>query len=222
MTVAELSSNLFNLNCIGWPDSSWTVYLVISLWLDFYWVTSRWFDCNWTVYWVTWVWLNCVLSDLTLAELPTGWLVSWTVNWVNRFCLLIVLQLSVVELSQALADLFGGDWPPFEMSTGWLYSYWIVYWLSWMLLNSHRLCMLPEFTLSELSIEWVKSYWTAYWLSWMLLNCHKLYMICVQSDFFAIWIVYWVTIVFSTVLYTGYLECCWIFTGSNWIVCRVI
>ena len=32
-----------------------------------------WFNFSWTVYWVTWLWLNCLLVDLTLADLYTGW-----------------------------------------------------------------------------------------------------------------------------------------------------
>ena len=51
-----------------------------------------------------------------------------------------------------------------ELSTGWLDSYWTVYWLSWMLLNCHRLYSWTvcrcDFTLAELSIGWLDSGWT--------------------------------------------------------------
>jgi len=77
LTEAKLSSDR--------PNSSWTAFLVI--W-TVYWVTwlcdltlaelsTGWPDSSWTVNWVVWLWLNCLLGDLTLAEMWFDF--SWTV-----------------------------------------------------------------------------------------------------------------------------------------------
>ena len=75
LALAELST------C--WLDPGWIVYWVT-------WKSFRWFDFSWgwfnsirTVYWMTWLRLNCLLGDMTLAELSSRWFdFIWTVIWL--------------------------------------------------------------------------------------------------------------------------------------------
>jgi len=89
-----------------------------------------------------------------------------------------------------------GDFTLSELSIGWLESYWTVYWLSWMLLNCHRLwaelyagvillllnCLLVGLTLvepndmiaAELSSWWLFYWWIHYYTVYrvtVLLEC---------------------------------------------------
>ena len=50
----------------------------------------------------------------------------------------ILVVLNVAEQSQALADLYA-DYTLYELSVGWVKSYWMAYWLSWMLLSCQKL-----------------------------------------------------------------------------------
>ena len=57
--------------------------------------------------------LNCLLLVLNITELiqalAAGFYSIWTVYWVTRFLLTFLhVVLNVVELSQALADLYSG------------------------------------------------------------------------------------------------------------------
>ena len=164
-------------------------------------------------------------------------------------CLLVILN--VAELSQALADFYAGwFFASSELFTGWIYSYWTVYWFSWMLLNCHRLysCKVILATLSEMSFGWLQSSRTAYT---GCIECCRLYscnvILATLSELSigwleSYWTVYWllwmllnsnwgwfyyICTVFWVIriLLNCMLSCiewCWTVTGSSWTVCRVI
>jgi len=84
-----------------------------------------------------------------------------------------------------------------ELSIGWVKSYWMAYWLFWMLLNCHKLymiCKQSDFFLSELFISWLESLVLNYQL--IVLNVAELSQALVDlyaGWFYPIWTVYWVT-----------------------------
>ena len=95
---------------------------------------------GWTAYWMTWLQMNCILGDLDLAELHTGWLCSsWTVYWVTWIWLNCIL----------------GDFALPELYNGLLGYGWTVYcsWVTWLWLN----CIWGDFTLAELYNGWLES-----------------------------------------------------------------
>ena len=181
-----------------WFGSSWTVYCVTWLWLDFLLsdlilpeLSFRCFDFSWTVYWVNCFWVNYLMGDLTLAEL---WLdfSSWTVYWVTWLylnCLLI--DLTLAELSTGWLDFYWAeiwvcllsDLTVLEPSTRWFdsgtlaelcfYFSWAV-WVTWLWLNCLLVDMnylLSDLTLAEPLTEWPDSSWPIYWLTWLWPNC---------------------------------------------------
>jgi len=121
LNVVKLSQVLNEL-CVGWFYSIWTAYLVIFTELS----TGCLKCCkavtgsSWFVFRVILLYLNSVLRRYILTEL-------------------LLVVLNVAKLSQALAPGWYYIDTLFELSIGWVESYWTANWMSWMLLNCHRL-----------------------------------------------------------------------------------